>query len=231
MKKMELIKRAVAGTLAVMLIIAGIATDSMQVNAATGNEISATGAEATTKATESADDEELKAAKAAYDKAMEGLTGVDYVQKLYIGSQVVAGTNYYFLCKATVVYPGARSYWAVVSIYEDLEGNCTVNDIEKFNKKAYGKDKSADENLDGAVTVYDASKKVTLKGKAKTLYNKYLKNIQGISYKPVAYLGKSGSKYYVLCLGTSVTKNPSTHLYMVTLKSGTSKAPTICAIY
>ncbi len=228
MRKRELMKRAAAGALAATLIIGGAAAGGMQVNAATDHGFSIV---CTNAATEAAADEELKAARAAYDKAMEGLTGVDYVQKLYIGSQVVAGTNYYFLCKATVVYPGSKPYWTIVSVYEDLEGNCTINDIEKFQKKDYTKDKSADEDLTGAVSVYTDSKKIALKGKAKTLYNKYFKNIQGMSYKPVAYLGKSGSKYYVLCLGTSVTKASSTHLYMLTLKSGTSKTPTICAIY
>jgi hypothetical protein len=34
----------------------------------------------------------------------------------------VAGTNYCFLCEATVVYPGATPYAAKVYIYQPLQG-------------------------------------------------------------------------------------------------------------
>lgn len=64
--------------------------------------------------------------KAVFDKALEGLVGVNYVPAAYLGSQVVAGTNYCFLAQATVVYPGAQPYYVLVYIYQDLEGNAQI---------------------------------------------------------------------------------------------------------
>ena len=68
------------------------------------------------------------AAKVA--KALEGLVGVNYEPVLYLGSQVVAGTNHAVLCRATVVVPDAVPFWAILYLYEDLEGNVTVMKIE-----------------------------------------------------------------------------------------------------
>ena len=68
-----------------------------------------------------------------FDKAMEGLVGVDYEPIAYIGNQVVAGLNHCFLCKATVVYPGAETALALVYIYQDLEGNAEITNIANLD--------------------------------------------------------------------------------------------------
>ena len=65
-------------------------------------------------------------------KAQEQLMGVDYVPAAYLGSQVVAGTNHAVLCRAAVTAPGAQPYWAVLYLYEDLEGNVSVLDIDSL---------------------------------------------------------------------------------------------------
>ena len=69
-------------------------------------------------------------AKAAFEKATEGLVGVDYKPVALLGTQVVAGTNYRILCEATVVYPGAETKEVVMTIYEDLDGNASILSIE-----------------------------------------------------------------------------------------------------
>ena len=65
-------------------------------------------------------------AKAAFSKATEGFVGVDYVPVALLSEQVVAGTNYRILCEATTVCPGAEMHYAVVSVYESLEGNANI---------------------------------------------------------------------------------------------------------
>ncbi len=67
--------------------------------------------------------------KALFDKAVEGLLGVNYEPVAYLGSQVVAGVNHCFLCRATVVYPGAVPTLALVYIYEDLQGGLSILQI------------------------------------------------------------------------------------------------------
>lgn len=68
-------------------------------------------------------------AKAAFDKALDGFTGVDYQPLALLGTQVVAGTNYCILCEAKVVYPDAVPYYALVYIYADLQGGAKILNI------------------------------------------------------------------------------------------------------
>ena len=68
-------------------------------------------------------------AQGAFDKAMEGLVGVNYTPVALLGTQLVSGTNYCFLCEAAVVYPDAQPYYAVVTVYQDLQGKAEVKNI------------------------------------------------------------------------------------------------------
>ena len=60
-------------------------------------------------------------ATAAFNKATEG-----FVPVALLSTQTVAGTNYRILCEATTVYPGAEMHYAVVNVYESLEGNANI---------------------------------------------------------------------------------------------------------
>lgn len=68
-------------------------------------------------------------AQAAFDKAIKGYVGMKLTPKKLIATQVVAGTNYKFLCDGTGVYPGAKTKEYVVVIYQDLSGNCTISSV------------------------------------------------------------------------------------------------------
>lgn len=63
-----------------------------------------------------------------FETAVEGITGCEYDPVLLLGTQIVAGTNYSFLCRITPVYPDAETYWANVIVYCDLEGNTAIID-------------------------------------------------------------------------------------------------------
>lgn len=69
----------------------------------------------------------------AFRKAMKDLDGVSYTPVAYLGSQVVAGTNYMILCRSRVVYPGAPCKWSLVTVYKDLKGNVSLGDIETLD--------------------------------------------------------------------------------------------------
>ena len=75
--------------------------------------------------------------KAIFDKALDGLVGVSYEPIAYLGSQVVAGTNHCFLCKATIAYPDAMPTLVFIYIYEDLEGNAEILNIADFDIAAF----------------------------------------------------------------------------------------------
>ena len=68
-----------------------------------------------------------------FDKAMEGLLGVNYLPVVYLGKQIVAGCNHAILCQATTVYPGAAPRWVIVYLYENLEGGVEITDISDLN--------------------------------------------------------------------------------------------------
>lgn len=57
--------------------------------------------------------------KALFEKAMRALIGVRY-EPLIVATQVVAGTNYRFICNASI--PGKDEYVAAVTIFEPLPG-------------------------------------------------------------------------------------------------------------
>ena len=69
-------------------------------------------------------------AQAVFDDAMEGLLGVEYEAVDLLATQVVAGTNYCFLCRSTVVVPDAVPGYSLVYVYQDLEGNAQILGIE-----------------------------------------------------------------------------------------------------
>ena len=67
-------------------------------------------------------------AQAAFDKATAEIDGMIYIPVALIGKQIVAGTNYCILCQMIPVVPDAKPVWALVFIYEDLEGNAQIVD-------------------------------------------------------------------------------------------------------
>lgn len=66
--------------------------------------------------------------KMVFDAAMEGFVGVKY-DPMQVATQVVAGMNYCYLCKATIVIPEATTYPALVRIYQPLAGKPHITSI------------------------------------------------------------------------------------------------------
>lgn len=71
-------------------------------------------------------------AQEAFDKATEALMGVGYEPLAVLSTQVVAGTNYTILAKATTVTAEPATALAVLKIYQDLQGGAEVLDITAF---------------------------------------------------------------------------------------------------
>lgn len=65
-----------------------------------------------------------------FETALHGFVGVHF-KPLAAATQVVAGTNYCFLCEAAPVYPRATHYAAKVYIYQPLEGHPHITQIIK----------------------------------------------------------------------------------------------------
>ena len=64
-----------------------------------------------------------------FNKALEGYDGANLEPVELLSTQVVAGVNYRFLCNETILVPGAEPKEVIVTVYQDLEGNCSITDV------------------------------------------------------------------------------------------------------
>lgn len=65
-----------------------------------------------------------------FDKALESLEGADYEPVAYLGSQTVAGINYMALMRVTAVTPETLPEYDLVTVYQDLDGNAEITDMQ-----------------------------------------------------------------------------------------------------
>ncbi len=71
-----------------------------------------------------------------FEKGTATLTGMGYIPVVYLGSQVVAGTNHAFLCQAVTAYPGSietAPAYAIIYLYENLRGEVSILNIADFD--------------------------------------------------------------------------------------------------
>lgn len=76
-------------------------------------------------------------AQAAYDKARAAYDGTSPQPLTLLGTQVVAGTNYAFLAKGTTDTDNPRTAVQVVIVYEDLEGNAEITNINTLDMEEF----------------------------------------------------------------------------------------------
>ena len=129
-------------------------------------------------------------AMSAFEKATEDLDGYRYDVAAVLGSQIVAGTNYSYLCRAEMAVPDAKPEYVILKVYEGLEGKegWEYNDANPY----------MDENEE----VNDA-------------FDKALEGLTGVEYKPIAYIGHKDNSYAVLTKITITSVEPLTSLSMV----------------
>ncbi len=152
--------------------------------------------------------------KALVEKATGGMTGAAYSPVAYIGSQVVSGTNHAILCKCTPVTPDAVPTYAIVVIYEDLEGNAEVTEVQ--NSKAQAPADSEQEVTGG----WTDPESPAVTEEARAALEKATKDLDGAGYNPIALLGTqvvSGTNYSILCEITTVSPDAQPTYSIVTV--------------
>lgn len=140
---------------------------------------------------------------AIFNKAIKGLTGVGYEPVAYLGSQMVAGTNHCFLCKSTVVYPGATNRYTLVYIYEKFDGTEEILNFEDVTLPG-----TADEDGNPIAGGWRYAEDPSVDDKITTVVDKATGKLLDAEYEPVAYIGSqvvSGINHAVLCKVTAVT--------------------------
>ena len=144
---------------------------------------------------------------AATDAETKGYTPV-----AVLATQVVAGTNYAYLCETE------DKTWHIVAVYEDLSGSASVisdEAIDIANVKTVSD--SSDEQLSGAWTVVMPEGPSTISEESWLAFDESNTNADGDdSLVPIATLGKQSgdtTTYRYLCAGQD--KGQDAKLYLV----------------
>lgn len=142
-------------------------------------------------------------AMSAFEKATEDLVGYRYDVAAVLGSQIVAGTNYLYLCRAEMAVPDAKPEYVIIKVYEDLEGNAEVTGSLRLLEGKEGWEYN------------DANPYMEENEEVKAAFDKALEGLTGVEHKPIAYIGHKDNSYAVLTKITIVSVEPMTSLSVV----------------
>lgn len=135
---------------------------------------------------------------AVFAKGLEGLTGANYIPVAYIGRQIVSGMNHEFLCREKMVVPNAVETYAVVRLYENLEGKAEITDIVNSGVETWISE------MPGGWAQADSP---VISEELAALLDEAFESMLGADYKPLALLSTqvvAGMNYCVLCEQTVV---------------------------
>ena len=133
---------------------------------------------------------------------------------LYLGSQVVEGTNYMFLTKSE------DNKYKVVIIYENLEGVVTVSKVTDFDLTKYNKESisgTQSQLLGGWIvnsTVLEKNpEEETIIGYVSEAVQYYA----GVNYVPLYVLGEKDNYYSLLALEKVLSEEPNYSMKVITI--------------
>lgn len=164
--------------------------------------------------------------RTAFDKALETLTGSfnEVTPIAYIGRQVVSGTNYAVLFRVTYADEKVPAGLAVLTVYEDLEGNAELLSSEEFSIADYNTgDEVTDEDAEpqsmaGGWQIPEQITTADIPEEAENAFNKATEGFTGNDLTPMALLGTqvvAGTNYAFLCRSKLVTAEPVESIQVV----------------
>ena len=137
-------------------------------------------------------------------------SNLDYVALL--AKQVVAGTNYMFLCNDDTSYK-------IVVVYNNLDGVSQITSINDFDPTKYvNKNYELDnEELSGGWYVEIPKEKNTIPVEIQNYFDKATETLTGAAYYPIAVVATQNKSYAVLCYGEGSYTGSNTGIFMITL--------------
>ena len=150
--------------------------------------------------------------KALFEKASSGMDGAVYVPVAYLESQIVAGTNHLALCRVAPVTPDAKQTYAIVTLYEDLDGGAEITSVRNSDAEAF-----FPTDVTGGWTEPESS---ALTDEAKTALAKACETLAGVEYTPVALLSTqlvSGTNYRILCEARATVPGAASEYVILTV--------------
>lgn len=150
-----------------------------------------------------------KAEKKVFSKATDGLVGATYTPLAVLGTQVVAGMNYCFLCHcASATYPATNSICKMY-VYQDLSGKAKITKIKELSLK---------HRPTGGWVLSKTKKEAKVDSAAKKALTKALETLTGADYEPLLVLGRGKNAWYLLCSKKIVAPGSSAELARVYVK-------------
>ncbi|MCQ2472281.1 MAG: hypothetical protein MJ147_09630 [Clostridia bacterium] len=160
------------------------------------------------KLTESSLDENLAATfAAACKKTKKNLT-----PQALLGTQVVSGTNYAFLCKDKKGKP------AIAIVYEGFDSSAEIISVKELDVVGYAGKDTAPERLSGGWTIGESVKANKIALDAENALRIASGTQNKINYEPIALLGQqvvAGMNYLILCKGTANAEGAVPALYIL----------------
>ena len=155
--------------------------------------------------------------KAVFDKAMAGLRGVQYTPR-EVSKQLVAGTNYRFKCDAMPMVLEPQPYQAMVEIYQPLEGDPTITEINPILES---------ETLPGGWTPFRL-----VDPELRQVLEEALQGLLGVSYEPLAVSTQvvQGVNCMYFCNATVVYPGLPSYPTMVTVHKPLKGKPHVTKI-
>lgn len=157
--------------------------------------------------------------KEVWDKAMQELLGVDYEPVTVLATQVVSGTNYAFLARATTVTAEPESKFVIVKIYKDLEGNVKCSAVNEIDVTDIKTREDVDDAIVGGWEVTDTGKPGTLGSEeAQSSFEAAIEKVLGVGYNPIQLLASqvvNGTNYIALARGRALSADDTPELYII----------------
>lgn len=149
------------------------------------------------------------------EKAFEDYSSEKLKPIAILGTQVVAGTNYMFLCETAMEHK-------VAIVYKDLQGNVQITQVNDFDVKKYiNEDNGLEtEMLSGGWNTVIPEKTNALEESIQESFDKATEKLIGVTYYPIAILAeqnKSGKNYAIMCYGKLSDQNATTGVFVLTL--------------
>ena len=173
-----------------------------------------------------------ESAQKALEKALQTFVGSNVEAMAYMGSQIVNGTNYRFICRVSDIQTGAAKL-SLVTVYEDLDGNAEISDMKQIDPLAVMTD---GELIEDEVPETGGDCDIFVGGKVGAYTNEMIGNglpddlkaafeqafteFVGSELTPVSVLGSqvvAGTKYFILCDQVLVTAGAEHKQAVVTL--------------
>ncbi len=175
-------------------------------------------------------------AKDAINMLNMSIDGAKRTPLVYLGSQVVAGTNYKFICRIEpLAINGSKAKLAVVTLYKDLSGKVTILNEEELSESMFAADgaiKYPEAGLAGAFSCENvaggfesveygtagSTDKYGLEAGAKEAFETAVGGLTGVGYRPLMLLSSqvvAGTNYRIICAATKVTAQPASALCLV----------------